>query len=415
MTHPLRFCMVTTFYPPYSFGGDGIYVRALANELAQRGHQVDVIYCRDAYRFLARREPTTRLHDHPNVTLHPMESAFGWLSPLATQQTGRPLFKRGAIERVLSKGFDVIHYHNISLIGGPQILTMGSGIKLYTMHEFWLVCPMHILFRYNREVCTEPDCLRCTMAYRRPPQWWRYTNLLDDALPHVDCFLTLSRASGDRHREWGLDVPMVHLPPFVPPAPTPAPHEEPSALYDGADDKPYFLFVGRLEKLKGLQTVIPLFRDFEGARLLVAGQGEYEPELRDLAAGSDNIRFLGFQPAARLVPLYQKARALIVPSLCYEMSPLVILEAFQQGTPVLARNLGGMGETVRDSGGGALFEDEDSLRCLVERLMHNPGLRDEWGARALAWLEREATPAIHIERYLGLIERLASQRAVTAG
>jgi hypothetical protein len=45
--------MITTFYPPYSFGGDGVYVQQLSNELAKRGQQVEVIHCRDAYNALA--------------------------------------------------------------------------------------------------------------------------------------------------------------------------------------------------------------------------------------------------------------------------------------------------------------------------------------------------------------------------
>jgi hypothetical protein len=45
---PLRFCMITTFYPPYNFGGDGIFVHCLSNELARPGHYVDGIHCIDA-------------------------------------------------------------------------------------------------------------------------------------------------------------------------------------------------------------------------------------------------------------------------------------------------------------------------------------------------------------------------------
>lgn len=45
---------------------------------------------------------------------------FGILSPLATQQTGFPLFKAASIRKILKKPFDVIHYHNISLVGGPR-------------------------------------------------------------------------------------------------------------------------------------------------------------------------------------------------------------------------------------------------------------------------------------------------------
>src|ERR1051325_402073 len=152
---PLRFCMITTFFPPYNFGGDGVFIHALSNELARRGHHVDVIHCLDAYR-LRGAAPQKAFANHPNVTVHALKSRFGFLSPLATQQTGLPLFKSAHLRRILCKGFDVIHYHNISLVGVPGILKYGEGIKLYTMHEYWLVCPTHMLFRYNREVCRSP-------------------------------------------------------------------------------------------------------------------------------------------------------------------------------------------------------------------------------------------------------------------
>ena len=89
--------------------------------------------------------------------------------------------------------FDVIHFHNVSLAGGPGVLEYGDAVKLYTTSEHWLVCPMHVLFRYNREPCVEPHCLRCTVAFRRPPQLWRYTGLLERAVKHVDLFLSPSR------------------------------------------------------------------------------------------------------------------------------------------------------------------------------------------------------------------------------
>ena len=62
----MRFCMVTTFYPPYNFGGDGIFVHQLSNELAKRGHYVEVVHCTDAYHIMGGRAPSTTYSDHPN-------------------------------------------------------------------------------------------------------------------------------------------------------------------------------------------------------------------------------------------------------------------------------------------------------------------------------------------------------------
>ena len=163
---PLKFCMITTFYPPQNFGGDGIFIHRLSNELAKAGHSVDVIHDVDAYRSLGRpgrapgRAPPER--HAPSRS----RSRAGILSPLLTQQTGAPWLKRKKIARVLEKGHDVVHFHNVSLVGGPKVLAMGGGIKLYTTHEHWLVCPTHVLFKFNREPCFEKECLQ---VRPRPP------------------------------------------------------------------------------------------------------------------------------------------------------------------------------------------------------------------------------------------------------
>jgi len=199
MDRPLRFCMINTFYPPYSFGGDGIFVQRLSNELARHGHKVDVIHCIDSYRLGAGHYPVTAYDDHPNVTVHGITSPFGFLSPLATHQTGYPLFKSAHIQQILKKGYDVIHYHNISLVGGPKILEYGDALKLYTMLEYWLVCPTNVLFKFNQAPCTKPTCFACSLTYKRPPQWWRHFGLLQAAVKHVDAFIASSLFSKEIH------------------------------------------------------------------------------------------------------------------------------------------------------------------------------------------------------------------------
>ncbi len=410
---PLRFCMVTTFYPPYSFGGDGIFVRQLAIELARRGHQVEVIHCIDAHRYLAGREPVATYEDHPNVTVHGLKSPFGFLSPLATQQTGFPFFKSARIRQILETGFDVIHYHNISLVGGPKILEYGQAIKLYTMHEYWLVCPTHTLFRFNRAACTKPHCFLCTSTYKRPPQWWRYLGLLAAAVEHVDAFIAPSRFCKDVHRRMGIDAPIVHLPNFVPAAEAISlAFEQPLGEVAGGS---YFLFVGRLEKLKGLQTLIPIFRHYRRAQLLIAGAGSEESRLRRLAGGSTNIHFLGYLSDRQLQAVYRRAVAVIVPSLCYEIFALVIIEAFRQQTPAIVRNLGGMPEVIAESGGGFAYNTDEELVAAMDKLLTDPPCRRELGLRGYEAYQRQWTPEAHLQRYFALIGEMAVGRGKTQG
>jgi glycosyltransferase involved in cell wall biosynthesis len=397
---PLRFCMITTFYPPYHFGGDGIFVYQLSHELAQRGHQVEVIHCLDAYHLLSSQDPIGSFEDHPNVTVHRLKSRFGFLSPLATQQTGIPFFKSSRIKEILRKGFDVVHYHNISLVGGPKILEYGEGIKLYTIHEYWLLCPTHILFKSNRSVCTRPHCLPCGLLYKRPPQWWRYVGLLESAVRYVNAFIAPSKFTKDIHHHLGLNLPIVHLPSFI--------SEATAISTDQACEEPYFLFVGRLEKLKGLQTLIPIFRQYRKAKLLVAGKGGYETRLRQLAKGCDNIHFLGHLPAHQLQTLYRNAVALIVPSICYEIFSLVTIEAFRQQTPVILRNLGGMPELIEESGGGFVYHTEEELIVAMDKLLEDSSCRNELGRRGYEAYLQNWTAEIHLKRYFSLINEIAT-------
>ena len=101
-----------------------------------------------------RARRSIAVDEHPNVRRHELRSGLGWLSPLLTQQTGHPLLKGAKIRRLLrDHDYDVIHYHNTSLLG-PAVLAMDTpakrAVKLYTTHEHWLVCPMHVLWKFDR-------------------------------------------------------------------------------------------------------------------------------------------------------------------------------------------------------------------------------------------------------------------------
>ena len=116
--------------------------------------------------------------------------------------------------------YDVIHYNNVSLLGGPHVFRYGQGLKLCTLIEHWLVCPMHVLWKFDREVCTKPTCFRCQLAGRRPPQLWRHTGLMRRAARHIDAFLGPSVFTIRMHQERGLRGAMIQLPLFYP-EPTP--------------------------------------------------------------------------------------------------------------------------------------------------------------------------------------------------
>ncbi|MGH2460604.1 MAG: glycosyltransferase family 4 protein [Chloroflexota bacterium] len=410
MAEPLSFCMVTTFYPPYHFGGDAMYVYRLSNLLARRGHRVTVVHCVDAYRMLSSEEPADHYPNHPNVRVERLRSPRGRLSPLVTYLTGRPGLKAPALDAIFDgERFDVVHFHNVSLVGGPGILRYGDGIKLYTLHEHWLVCPMHVLWKYNREPCVKPECLRCTLAFHRPPQLWRYTNLLANESRRVDLFLAPSRFTMDQHRARGFDRPMRYLPHFLPVADLDdaANSVEPGPPTTG---RPYFLFVGRLTRLKGVQTLLDVFRQFDAADLLVAGHGDHADELRRQAADLPHVRFLGHRHPDELRRLYAGATALIVPSSGYEVFGLVVLEAFAQRTPVIVRDLGALPEPVRESGAGFTYQTADELLAAMRALTANPRLRQELGERGYRAHRDHWSDDAHLDGYFDAIREAGERR-----
>lgn len=414
---PRRFCLITTFYPPYHFGGDGVCVYRLAEALARRGHEVDVIHSIDAYHLGHPGEPEISFTHHPNVTVHGLRSSLPALASLSAQQTGRPAAYAARLAALIDeRDYDVIHYHNVSLMGGPGVLRNGRALKLYTAHEYWLICPTHVLFRNGEEACTKRTCWSCTVKSRRPPQLWRSTGFTKSCTRHIDLFLMPSRFAMERHRAAGLDRPMTVLPHFVdvPSAPAdsstvPDARPDRSALPDaGADERPYFLFVGRLEKLKGVQDLLRLFADYSAARLLIVGDGDQRAELQAQAAALPHVTFLGSVHPSELTGLYAGALAVLVPSLCYEVFNLIPIEAFAQGTPAIVRDLGATPELVRDSGAGMTWQTLDECREAMERLRTEPGLAAELGRKGRAAWEQRWTEDVHMDRYLAMVESMLS-------
>lgn len=402
----LSFCMLTTFYPPYHFGGEGLYLYRLANQLAREGHRVTVVHCTDSYDLLAKSGPRGEYPHHPNVTIRPLHARLGRLSPLVTYLSGRPGLKSRALDEIFAaRQFDVVHFHLMTLLG-PGALRYGEGaLRLYTIHDHWLVCPMYDLWKLNRELCEEPACIRCQLSFRRPPQLWRGTNLLDRELERIDLFLAPSRSVIEQHQRRGFDRPISLLPHFLPLEETkPVPPEIDAAAAAEAGERPYFLFVGRLVRIKGVQRLIEVFCDYDGADLVIAGDGSFAGQLRKQARGLSNVRFLGHVHPQMLRALYARAIATLVPSLVYETFGFITLESLAQGTPVIAHDLGAVGELVRESRGGFTYRTDGELVEAMESLRTNRALRDELGARGQAAYVERWSEEPHIRSYLGLIE-----------
>ena len=390
----MRFCLVTTFFPPEHFGGDGVFVAHQANLLAEAGHHVEVVHCSDSFQLLRGSVQPSPMVLNPSVIVHRLQSAWGAFSPIATHITGSPYGK--PLAAIFQRGFDVIHWHNTSLVGGPGALLLGNAIKLCTLHDYWLICPTSVLYRYNREICTKQECIRCSLSYGRPPQLWRGTSLMSDGLSHIHRFFAPSRYVQQRLLASSLCIQADVLPHFLP--------EQPRLL---KTEPSYYLFAGRLEKLKGLQTILPIFIR-SGRRLRVAGSGSYAGELQQMAKDAANIEFLGRIPQCDMPALYAGAIATLVPSLCEETFGLTILESLQQGTPSIVSANGALPETIAACQVGDVFHTETELEKILQRFDRHeePFVQPDL---------RQFSPQYHLERYLSMIGEIREGIGHAAG
>jgi glycosyltransferase involved in cell wall biosynthesis len=278
-------------------------------------------------------------------------------------------------------------------------------VKIYTTHEHWLICPTHVLWKFNTAPCEKPECLRCTIQAKRPPQLWRYTGLLHRMAWHVDQFVAPSRFTARMHTERGFPRPVAHLPNFIDRVDGDWQHPAPPP-----QEAPYFLFVGRLELIKGLQTLISLWDRVAECDLLVAGTGSYETELRAMAAGNPRIKFLGALPQERLGAIYHHARACIVPSITYETFGMTSVEAFARKTPAVVRDLGALPEVVLDSGGGFVYRTDRELLDALDLLTRQPGLRRELGQKGYDSFVRCWCREAHLKPYFGYLTSSAERK-----
>ncbi|GHV49398.1 glycosyl transferase [Bacteroidia bacterium] len=129
----------------------------------------------------------------------------------------------------------------------------------------------------------------------------------------------------------------------------------------------YILYLGRISAEKGIPVLLEAMKGLPEINLKVVGTG---PLLAGLQKDTlPNVEYLGFKAGDELEDLVRRARFIIVPSICYENNPMVILESFVLGTPVIASCIGGIPELVKDGQNGYLFEPKSAAQlgdCILQ-------------------------------------------------
>jgi glycosyltransferase involved in cell wall biosynthesis len=157
----------------------------------------------------------------------------------------------------------------------------------------------------------------------------------------------------------------------------------------------YLLYIGRIETLKGLKTLLTAAKD-TGAELKIAGDGSWAPELIKRVSKLSNVEYLGFVSGEPLKQLVQRARAVVVPSEWYETFGLTAAEAKAVGTPVIASRIGGLTEVVRDGIDGILFEPGNALElaAAIDSLKHKDTF--QMGVDGMQDVKTRFSPQTHL-------------------
>jgi len=276
----------------------------------------------------------------------------------------------------------IAHFHNTFLLISPTAYRAcrERGVRVVqTLHNYRLLCPA-ATFLYRGKICE--DCLRKTPPWpavkRACYQGKRSSTLgvaamltihrlLKTYLKEVDAYIALTEFARQKFIEGGLPANKIMVKPnFVFPDPG-----------IGTGRGGYALFVGRLSPEKGIETLLSAWKYFEGkVPLKIAGLGPLAPLVEKATKELDGVEWLGYQGREKVVNLMKEAAFLVLPSLWYENMPLVLLEAFSMGLPVIASNVGALRDLVESGRTGLLFEpgDDKSLAARVDNLLSNPSL-----------------------------------------
>jgi len=303
-----KFLFTTTFYPPYCLGGDAFAVKYLAEALACRGHDVSVMHSIDAFRLKSKKAVASE--EQGLVNVFPIKSRIAFPEPLSAFFLGNSPKAKRLFEKLLQKKPDIVHHHNISLLGFDLLKKRGNYCNIYTAHDDWLL-RQNIL------------------------QFWRKLPAFKQAIESIDFAIAPSNWM-KRTLETKIKNKIVVLPNFVP-----APRVQKESR-----KKDFFLFVGSLEKQKGILELVEAISE-TGKKLVIAGEGSLYGKITKTINSKrlqERISLAGWQSRKTLFLLYSEAQALVLPSLSNENCPLAALEAMACGTPIIVSNVGGLPE-----------------------------------------------------------------------
>ena len=393
----MKILLVNSYYAPNLHGGAERCVQLLAEGLLARGHIPTVLTLSEDSTSRTREVASVKVHyissnnklSHIRMHNHTAVSKALWqlVTPIhpGMLKAVRHVLKQekpDLIHTNILAGFSTKIWHLASECGIPA---------LHTLHDYHLICPRGTMFKGTAGCLSQ--CAECAFVTR-----WR--KQLSQELGGV---AAVSGDILDRHLQHGYftrtqtqDVVRnsVNLPSNL------AKSQKASA------DVLKFGFLGRVEKFKGIEMLLAVFERLppDKVSLNIAGRGRdnYLSWLKSRWSKS-NINYLGFTAPADFFPSID---VLVVPSLCNDPAPRVVLEAFAYGIPVLAFDSGGTPEMIEDGVSGWLVPKGDD-EALLNRLKRIVGSETDVHAMSRQCLKRAAdfTTEKMVMHYEKLYER----------
>ena len=373
--------VVHQFLPKHRAGTE-IHTDQLARALRARGHEVVILACEHT---ASRRQYSLAEREYRGTRV--IEAAFAHGIDDFERTYSNPEMNRVVGEIVRREKPDLVHFQHTMFFGFDAVRAAAdAGVPVVaTLHEYWLLCHRGTFLLENLQLCEKgprPDlCAECGSKVPLVPERYGRTDralalplamdrrgkTVADRARFVELFLAPSRFLRERFVASGLVEPhrivvVEHGLPAVPPFPH----------YQRKEGEPIRIgYVGTIADYKGLEVFVRAANRLADLpnEIQIHGALDWFPQFveRAKALGANpRLQWMGGFPSERGAEILAGIDLLVVPSLWYENAPVTILEAFREGVPVLASDLGGMRESLT-RGGGAVFargDDEDLARKL---------------------------------------------------